>query len=328
MKNPNIYIPKTIVSLRGDILLEYLAIFAVSIFVLVKGVNLCIKSLASLAKYFNIPEFIIATVLMGSATSFPELFVGITSAIENVPQISLGNLTGASLLDATLIIAIPAIIAGGIKSKSKYIAEDTKYTLLLLFLPLIALIDSRISRLEGFILLSSYIVLTYFIIKQKKTEKIKIIHHHKNTFNSFLIFLVGIILLLGGAHFAIKNATLIAEELIIPPILIGIFLISIGTTLPELTFGIKAALSNHPGMALGNIVGSLSVNMLFILGVTSFIRPISPEMAPILIAMFFLLFSSLIFYLFIKKDKSLTVKESVILVFIYIIFLVLEFAIK
>ncbi|MDP3918986.1 MAG: sodium:calcium antiporter, partial [Nanoarchaeota archaeon] len=86
-------------------------IFIIAIFVLLKSVNITIKSLTNLAKSINISEFVIATIFMGVATSLPELFIGINSAIKNIPQLSLGNVIGASLLDLTLVIGIPVLIA-------------------------------------------------------------------------------------------------------------------------------------------------------------------------------------------------------------------------
>ncbi len=302
-----------------------LLIFIIAAFILLKSINIIIISASNLAKKFNISEFVIGTILIGSATSFPELFIGITSAIKKIPQLSLGNVIGASLLDLTLVTAVPVIIAKGISSKSKYIVRDTKYMVILIFLPLLLLLFNKtISRIEGIILIAAFCLYTNYLLKQKRSEKTAKRIISQNTGKNILMFIFGITLLLLSSHFAVKHAELIALELKIPVTLIGLILVSFGTTLPELTFGIKAALSKHQGMAIGNLVGSVIFNLLFIVGVTSIIRPIIPEIEPLILGFLFLIIASLCFYYFIKKEGKITITDGIILSLVYIVFLILE----
>lgn len=302
-----------------------LLIFVIAAFVLLKSVNITITSLANLAKSVNISEFVIATIFMGAATSFPELFIGINSAIKNIPQLSLGNVIGASLLDLTLVIGAPVLIAKGILSKSKYIVQDTKYMVFTIFLPLLLLLDKTISRIDGIILIAAFGLCIRYLLKQKRFKKAtkKIIPQKLK--KNILMFILGVFLLLISSHFAVKHAELIALELKIPTTLIGLILVSFGTTLPELTFGIKAALSKHSGMAVGNLVGSVVFNLLFIVGFTSILRPITPEIKPLILGSIFLIIASLFFYHSVKNGRTITVREGIILSAIYIIFLILEF---
>ena len=157
-----------------------LLIFIIAAFVLLKSVNLIVTSAANLAKKFNISEFVIGTILIGPATSFPELFIGINSAIKKIPQLSLGNVIGASLLDLTLVAAVPVIIAKGLSSRSKYIVQDTKYMFVAIFLLLILLLDKTISRIDGIILIIAFSFYVRYLLKQKPSEKETKNLFHKN----------------------------------------------------------------------------------------------------------------------------------------------------
>ncbi|MAG52374.1 MAG: hypothetical protein CMH62_00255 [Nanoarchaeota archaeon] len=308
-------------------MLENILIFVVAVAVLVKSANVTINSLTNLAKNINVSEFLIATVLMGTITSLPEFFVGINSAIKNVPQLALGNVIGASILDVTLVIGLPLLIAKQIKPKSKNIAPSVKYLLFILVLPLIFILDKTFSRTEGLILLAAFIFYIYKLLKRRRIKKItkKIIP--KKILKNSIRLIVGVSLLIISSHFVVKSANLLATDLAIPQVIIGLFMVSVGTTLPELTFGIRAALSKHPGMVIGDAIGSITANILLVLGTTSLIRPITPEIKPFILGAVFLIISAAVLYLIVRKGKMLTLKHGLILTSIYIIFVILEFII-
>tara|TARA_Y100000310_G_C20691121_1_gene822273 strand:+ start:675 stop:1601 length:927 start_codon:yes stop_codon:yes gene_type:complete len=305
--------------------IENILFFLIAIIALVKSVNITVNSLTTLAKNLNVSEFIIATVLMGTTTSLPELFVGINSAIRNIPQLSLGNVIGASILDVTLVIGIPLLIAKKIKPKSKNIAFSAKSMLLVIFLPLLFILDKTISRTEGLILLAVFVFYIYSLLKRRRIKRITTKIIPKKIFRHSIKFLVGISLLILSSHFVVKHANLIALDLAVPPVLIGLFMVSIGTTLPELTFGIRAALSKHPGMVVGDAIGSLIANILLVVGTTSLIKPITPAITPFILGSIFLIISAAIFYLIVRRGKALNYKHGLILVSIYAIYAILEF---
>jgi len=265
---------------------------------------------------------------MGTATSLPEFFIGITSAIRNIPQLSLGNVIGASLLDLTIVLAIPILLAKKINPHSETEKKDTILMFLLLFLPLILILDRTFSRIDGLILLIAFFLYTKHLLKQKRLEKLAKKLIPRELIKNLLKFFVGVSLLLLSSNFVVKYADLIAQELVLSPVLIGLIIVSVGTTLPELTFGIEAAIKKHPGMAVGNIVGSVVANMILVIGTTSIIRPIFPSITPLIPAFAFLILTALIFYYFIKNNKALTKKHALILSSIYILFLISELILK
>ena len=177
-------------------MLENILIFIIAVAVLVKSANITINSLTNLAKNINISEFLVATVLMGTITSLPEFFVGINSAIKNIPQLALGNVIGASILNATLVIGIPLLIIKKIKPKSKNIGPSVKYLLFILILPLIFILDKTFSRIEGLLLLAAFAFYIYKLLKRRRIKKIteKIIP--KKIFKNSIKLIVGVSLLI------------------------------------------------------------------------------------------------------------------------------------
>ncbi len=161
-----------------------------------------------------------------------------------------------------------------------------------------------------------------------KRESRKIVKGHVGRYEivfAILLFVTCLVLLFVSANFVVKYASALAIQLSLPPIMIGLFLVSIGTTLPELTFGVKASLMRHGEMALGDQIGTIVFNSTFILGLTAVIYPISAAFAPFMIASLFLLVASFLVITFIESGSMLGVKEGISLILIYLFFVMVEF---
>jgi len=302
-----------------------LTIFILACIVLAKSAQLIIKTLVKLEKIFHLSDFSIGFILMAVATTLPELLVGINAAIKNNTALSLGNVIGSNIVNLTLILGIVIILSKKISTKTDLIEKNTFYMFLISLLPLLLMIDSTISRSEGLILI---LVFIFYIFKLTKHKLPKTNNHYKSTKKSFSIFIMGVFLLITSSYIVVEYATKLAVELLLPPILIGLFLVAIGTSLPELAFGIKASLKKHPKLSLGNLTGSVIVNSTLVLGVTSIIRPITADFRLFLVASLFLILTTYLFFIFSKTDKKLTLKEGIVLILIYIAFLATEFILK
>ena len=235
--------------------------FAISgIFLVISGIFL-VKSLEKIARFLHISEYSAAFIIMAFATSIPELLVGINSAIQGNPALSLGNVIGANIIDLTLLVGIFVILNKGIQLKRENINRGTYFmfsSILLMFV--LYLIGNSLSRIDGVILVSLFFVNTYLVFKDRKKysakfNKLKTTAYQK--VNSLLLFVVSLIVLFISSNLAVKYAHLIAIDLQIPQMIIGLFLLSIATTLPELIFGINAVLLKHPQMAIGDQIGTI-----------------------------------------------------------------------
>ncbi len=308
----------------------YIFFILIASFILIKSAQWVIKALTYLAQYFHIPEFVVAFILAGIATSLPELFVGISAAINKTPILSLSNLLGSNIANLTLILGISIVLTKGINTETKASQKNIIYTFLILIYPILLAMDGNISRIDGFALLIIFILYNLILFYQsknfsKKFEGAKKKYLIKNIF----LFILGIILLLACSEIIVRSSNLLASELKIPLFLVGLFLVAIGTSLPELVFNIKAANNQHKDMILGNILGSLVVNSTAILGITAIIYPIIIKDTSLLAgSAVFLVISYLIFIIFSKTKKRISWQEGFILFFLYLTFIIIQFLLK
>lgn len=313
----------------------YLIIFVIACYVLVRSGAVLVKVLTMMSRYFKLTEYVFAFILMTFATALPELFIGIAAAIEDVSVIALGNTIGSNLLKLTFILGLVAIIAKGLKIESKIAKRDAWIIFFIALLPLLLLFDKKLSRGEGVLLMVIFGWYIYHILRCKDAFRKRMNSMTKDSevfvklLKNVFYFILAIAVLLFSSWVVIEMAKLIAKELYLPLVLIGIILVAIGTSLPELVFGVNAVIARHEGLSLGTLIGSVVINSTFILGLVAVISPITIENFRIIyIGGGFMLVSILLANLFISSRDKISWKEGLILIVFYIIFLVVEFLLK
>ena len=313
------------------VLLNILGLF-LSIMALIASGYFLIKSITKLAGYLKISEFVTGFIILAVVTSLPELFVGISSALNKSTSISLGNVIGANIADMTLVIGIPILLSRGFKIKSDKTKKDALITVALAVLPLILMyIGSQLSKIDGIILITVFFLYSYYLLAQKKefTKKYK-----EEKFKRYylivytLVFLVALFFLIESSDFTVKYAKSLSEDLLVPKILIGLFLIAIGTTLPELVVGINAVFSGYTEISIGNVLGSVVANSTLILGITSLIYPITANFLFFITSGFYMILVCFIFATFVGSSKKLYWQEGISLVMLYVFFVIFELYVK
>jgi cation:H+ antiporter len=313
----------------------YLIIFVIACYVLVKAGAVLVKALTMMSRYFRLTEYVFAFILMTLATTMPELFVGITSGIRGLSTISLGNIIGSNLINLTFILGVVVIVAKGLKIESKIAKRDAWIIFFIALLPLLLLFDKQLSRSEGVLLLIVFGWYIYHILRSKDAFRKRMdsmkrdAEVFKKLLKNILYFVIATGVLLLGAWGVVESAKLIAKELYLPLTLIGIILVAIGTSLPELVFGVRAVIAKHEGLSLGNLVGSVVVNSTFILGLVAVINPIKIENFNVIyVGGAFMIIAILIANLFIRTRDKISWKEGLFLIIFYLAFLVAEFLLK
>jgi cation:H+ antiporter len=313
-------------------LITNLILFIISCIVLVLSGSWLVRFLSKISSFLRLSEFTVAFIIMAFSTTLPELFVGITSAIEKTPILSLGNVIGSNIVDLTLVAGIAILLARNINIKRKEIKTNSSAMFLISLVPMVLiLIGNTLSRVDGIILITIFLIYYYSLIKKRKKFRKKVKNKIKrlDAILTTVFFILGLIILFISADFVVKYATLISIELFLPPIIIGLFLIAIGTSLPELAFGMKAATSGHSEMALGDFMGAVIANSTLVLGVTSLIYPIQLiTFSQFLLSAIFMVIVTFIFFIFIRTHDKLDMKEGVILILIYIVFIIIELMLK
>ncbi len=292
---------------------------------MVKATTWLIKSSARLARFYNISEYTISFLVIAFATSLPELLVGVISALDKNPSLSYGNVLGSNIADLTIILAIPLLVGGSISTKEIIKNKDLLYTVFFGVFPFVLLRDGLLSRLDALVLLVAYLFYLTLVLRRNTILEALVNNlHNTKVYKEFCIFFMSVLVLLMSASGLVKVAENIGVLLNLPLIFIGITVTALGTSLPELVFGLKAIKTNHKGEVLGNIVGSVVANSTLVLGVTALISPINKDGDLGFTSVLFLLATLLLFYLFSITGKKLGKIEAALLIVVYIVFLYIE----
>jgi len=293
--------------------------FIVGLVILVKGCDIFIDGASAIATKLGISEHMIGLTIVALATSLPELAVSSIASYNQEAGIAIGNIIGSNISNICLILGVAAIIM--ILKTDKQTIEDTFFMVVvtILFIVLIA-IDHTLNRYDALLFLLLYI---YFIYRLYKTHKKKTAHltiQKEGVIKEGLFITLGASGLILGAHFLVESGVGIAQLLDVPPSIIGLTMIAFGTSIPELSSTVTAALKKRYGIAVGNIIGSNIINILLVLGISGLINPLSIGKKIFISAPFLIGVSVLaLFFVRGKIDR----KQGYILIFLYIIFIVL-----
>lgn len=304
---------------------------ALAVFILIKSADYTIEAIEKVGLKLKVPTFILSSIFLAAATSFPELFVGVMSAVDKEPILSLGNVLGANLVDLTLILGLTTIISNGVKVKEKMIFKDLLVTFLIALIPFLFLYDGTISKKEGLISILIYIFYQFVLIGEERS-----ISHRRHPDHSLkhigilaMQLTMGIVILAGSAQLVVNLSERISGLLNIPLTLIGILFLSLGTTLPEMIVELKSAEAKEDGIFFGNVLGSIVVNSLLVLGIAAFIYPIEVNFSVSLLRVGGLtLLVFILLPIFLRSKKTLERKEGFFLLSIYVIFLLSHFLVK
>jgi len=314
------------------VLITNLALFLASCIVLVLAGSWLVKSLSKIAGFLKISEFVAGFIIMAIATSLPELFVGISSALAKNTSLILGTVIGSNIANLTIIAGIPILLARGIKIKSYRTKTDALYLFFISIVPLtLMLLGKQLDRIDGVILIAVFLIYARRMYLQRKIFK-KEYEENKIKRTTILLttvlFIASLAVLFFAAKFVVQYAAALSIDLALPPILIGLFLIAIGTSLPELAFGAQAALKGRSEMVLGNLIGSNIANLTLVLGITALICPISSNFLLFITAGIYMLLITFLFATFVESGSKLYVKEGISLILLYIFFIIIEFYVK
>lgn len=306
------------------VLFVNLLLFIASCLVLVFAGAILVKTLPIIARVFRMSEFVLSFVLMAISTSLPELFIGITSANEGNSALALGTVIGSNIANLTLVGGMAIILARGFKSEPES-KKSAWFMFFLVILPvLLMFLGQSLSRVDGLILLIVFAVYMVFLLSKGRNHILK----EKVSTGKFivcvLLFMFSLILLFQAAKYAVKYASLLAFDMLMPPILIGLFFLAIGTSLPELVFESIAARTKKTELALGDLLGSVIINSTLVLGVTAVIQPITANFILYLTSSVFMIAVTFLFVVFLDTGKQLTWKEGMALVIFYVLFLLIE----
>jgi len=254
-------------------------IFLVAMGALIYGADFIIKESERIALHFNISHFVIGATLVAFGTSLPEMAASMMAASHGKSDMAVANVIGSVIFNITLVLGLVFFIAKSMKPERDLFSKDSAWILAPVVIFLIMIQDGVIGRVDGIIFLFIMISYLYFLFTSSKedlegeiddslTEKF-------NWIKTIVLLVIGFAFTIGGANFVIESGTSIARSLEVSEWIIGLFLISLGTSLPELVVSLVAIKKGHADMSIGNIIGSNVANFSMVLGAASLIHPLS-----------------------------------------------------
>lgn len=297
-------------------ILPYLLLVLGFVF-LIKGADLFVDGSSSIAKHMKIPSVIVGLTIVAMGTSAPEASVSITAAIAGNSDISLGNIVGSNIFNFLVVIGVSAMIFPIISHKD-IIKRDLWCNLGITGLLAVLIFDQKIGRLDGVILLLGMVLYLFVVIRNALKNRTPESEEQLISIPKSIIFMIiGLAAIICGGNFVVENASIIAKTLGLSETLIGLTIVAIGTSLPELVTSITAAKKKEAGIALGNAVGSNIFNILFILGASSVLTPINvaPEL---FIDIIILIAVGILIFIFAYTGRKTNRAEGIICTLLYV----------
>ncbi len=316
----------------------YYIILIAGFLLLIKGADFFVEGSSRIARRLNIPPLIIGLTLVAFGTSAPEAAVSITSALQGQNDMAIGNIVGSNIFNLLFVVGIAAFIAP-LKVKKSIISKEFPFALLSAFVLLILAYDTEfqgyseniLTQADGMMLLVLFGIFMYYLVElaltSHSTKKEQVVEQGEenerplSNRKSILVAIGGMVGIILGGKLVVDAATTIALTWGMSESLVGLTIVAVGTSLPELVTSIVAARRGESDIALGNVIGSNIFNVFFILGVSAWINPIALS-GNVFLDMIFLLIVSIIAYVFAITKKSINKFEGVILTSSYIVYLI------
>ena len=294
---------------------------------LILGGNWLLKSAVSISLGLKIPKIIIGMTVVSFATSAPELIVSINSAVNGYPDLALGNVIGSNIANLALVLGITLLIAEMDVQKSFFTTNWPVMMVASILLFLFLRNDYLISDFEGLIFVLFLIFFLVYLFRFQNDEIIDDLPEDVDllpAYKTFTLFMLGSVGLWGGSEMLITGATDLAITLGVGERLIGVTVVSVGTSIPELAASIIAVLKKEKAISLGNLVGSNIFNILAVVGITSLITPITANDHVIYTNdIYWMLLVSMVLPILVLLPKKMELKRKsgMILLLLYMVFL-------
>lgn len=304
-------------------------LLVIGFLLLIKGADYLVQGASSIARRWNVSDLVIGLTVVAFGTSTPELFVNIIASVQGNTDIAIGNVLGSNIANVLLILGVSSVIYPLTVTKGtvwKEIPLSLLAAFLLGFLANDALIDKRdfsaLTRIDGLVLLSFFVIFMYYSFSIAK--KIEGMEEHVPTkvhglIKSLLLLMLGLTGLALGGKWIVDGAVRLALNFGMSQALVGLTIVAVGTSLPELATSAMAAYKKNVEIAVGNVVGSNIFNIFFVLGISSTLKPLPFRTRNNLDIGVVILSSILLFaYMFTGRRRSLDRLEGGVFVVLYV----------
>lgn len=300
-------------------------LLVIGFILLIKGADFFVDGATFIANKFKIPPIVIGMTIVAIGTSLPEITISVLASFKGSNGMAIGNILGSNILNICLVLGLVACFSA-VPVKKQTIKIDIPFLIILeTILLVLGLIGGSLSRLDGVILCVLFIGFTFYIIKSSKGQPAEEIEAKDLKVWQVILYLVGgCVAIKFGGDFIVDSATIIAKQFGMSDNLIGLTIVALGTSLPELVTSVVAAHKGQVDLALGNVIGSDIFNILIALMLSAIVNPLTytfenivDNIVAILIAIFTFIFAC--------TDKQIKKLEGVSLLLIYVVYAVYIF---
>lgn len=290
-----------------------------------------IDGLTRLSKVLGVREFIVGFLVMASAASLPNLFLGITSATRGIPELSLGDVFGNNFVAMTLAVAVAIFFAKKkeVETGGKTVQTTAVFTMGSALLPIILLFDGVLSRTDGIILIGLFFAYILWLFSQQnlfsqiyssiENDSSPIIKIKESLKDASLVA-VSLGILIMASIGIVLSASFFAVGFGVPLLIIGLLMTGLGNAMPEIYFAVASSKRGETQLIIGNLMGSVIFPATLVLGIVSLIHPITASFALAMDSRVFLLIASILFLIFAKSKNKISLPEGIILMLLYLTF--------
>lgn len=293
---------------------------ALGFFLLVKGADWFVDGASGLARKLGIPQLVIGLTIVAMGTSLPEAAVSISAALRGNAGITIGNIVGSNILNILIILGVTALIAT-LKVADSTVRYEIPFMIVVTFVLLwLGYTGGQVTWLEGvilWVLFLLYLRYLYMMVKKGKEEEREA--EQLSTAKIIGLILAGVVMIVAGSNFAVEGASNLAKALGISQRFIGLTIVAFGTSLPELVTSVSAARKHNADIAIGNIVGSNIFNILFIVGTTALITPVTFASGFVVDTLIAAAVGILLFVC-VARTKELRKKAGIVMLLAYILY--------
>lgn len=299
----------------------HIFLLAVGFLMLTKGADWFVDGAAGIAEKFGIPQLVVGLTIVAMGTSAPEAAVSITSATGGNAGITIGNIVGSNIINILVILGLTGVITAVAIQKSTLQIEIPYMLFITVVLLVMGLHENSINLWEGIILWVLFIAyLSYLFIMAKKGKSEEEPQEQRSIWMLLLLGVVGACLVIFGADFTVDSAVAIAEFVHLDDRIIGLTIVALGTSLPELVTSVTAARKGNADIAIGNIVGSNVFNILFVVGTSALIVPIQFK-ANFMVDSLISLGAGILLWISLFRKKKLTRPWGIVMLVAYAAYL-------
>ncbi len=301
-----------------------IAYIIAGLILLLGGAEAMVRGAVSIANKFHVPQFIIGLTIIAIGTSAPEILVSVQSALDNYPDIALGNVIGSNIANIILVCGVSALIFPIAIKHEKGLNLNAALLLALSITTYLFILNGRVSWLEACVFLTLFAIFTGYLILNKHDSG-EDIEASYSTPVAILLTIGGIALLSFGSDILVKGAVEVAALAGISREVIGLTIVSFGSSSPELAASVVASLKRQNALVIGNIIGSNIMNIALALGISGLILPLAPSAKMASLDIYFFLVPAILLGLLAFTKATINKAFGLVFIGTYIVYLYLQF---